>query len=483
MPIKLLPMLFTLAPFLSIDIEDFDIFSVTTAKRTSTPASAAIILTDSQSCSGLKNVNAIMQPTRRAIDVASFFIPSAFISNAIPFRTLEKLFTTLAKFFTTFAVLSSIFFIGFADALSIAPTPEKTLPKPLNGAASTSKLSLIFLTSMISPILTPPANIPPQFMLPTISAHSEANDLMQFQALEANNLRPSINPKIKFTPSDRVLVEGECMPRISLNFESIREPSSTMTCPAICIPFHIPPTKPEIIFPGTSLNPLEIDSPIRLMNPVIICQTVLNPDIIPSAISFGRFSESFKLSIHSRIALTASFTPDVMFPNAFVKSKVDEIHLSNPTMASPTAAVTSRISKSNIPRIFLKTLNAIFIGPLTSVETILMAVNKPSKVRLNLLAVEPSSSASSLILFTPSENLWKAAIILYRPCCFSSMLLGGNTFFQASPTEVKAAPRPFAIFLKDSIISVLPSNSSILSINSCIGIPSLSASFLTSLNA
>ena len=49
--------------------------------------------------------------------------------------------------------------------------------------------------------------------------------------------------------------------------------------------------------------------------------------------------------------------------------------------------------------------------------------------------------------------------------------------------EFNAAPKPFAMFLKDSIISDLPLSSSILSMNSCTGIPSLSASFLTSLNA
>ena len=220
-----------------------------------------------------------------------------------------------------------------------------------------------------------------------------------------------------------------------------------------------------------------------LINPLIASQATLSPDIMPSAISFGKLSDFFRLPNHSPMALTTFFTPDAMLSNVFEKLKVFFIHLSNPTIASPIAAVTSRISKSNIPRIFLRSLKAIFIGPLTIVETILIAVNKPSKVRLNLFMVVPSLSASSLTFLNFSENLWKAATISYNPCCFSSMLLGGNTFCQASFIAPKAAPKPFAMFLKDSTISVLPSSSSILSMNSCTGIPSFSASFLTSLNA
>ena len=60
-------------------------------------------------------------------------------------------------------------------------------------------------------------------------------------------------------------------------------------------------------------------------------------------------------------------------------------------------------------------LNAIFNGPPISVVTILTIVNNPSKVRFSLLALDPSLSASSAKFLNAIENLWKAAIILYRP--------------------------------------------------------------------
>ena len=136
-----------------------------------------------------------MHPTRIAIEVASFFMPSAFMSNAIPFKTLEKLFTTFATFFRTF-------FVCFDASSSIFPTPESTLPTPLNGAASTSRFLFSFLTIETNPMARAPANIPLQFMLPTNSAHLEANPLIHSQACKANPLTPFTKPKMKFSPSD-----------------------------------------------------------------------------------------------------------------------------------------------------------------------------------------------------------------------------------------------------------------------------------------
>ena len=169
--------------------------------------------------------------------------------------------------------------------------------------------------------------------------------------------------------------------------------------------------------------------------------------------------------------------------NTLLKSKVDCNHLSKPTIASPTAAVTSRISKLNKPRTFDTNLRAIFSGPPKIVLMILSIVNNPSKVRLSLLIVVPFLSASSANSLNFVENLCRAVIRLYTPSCRSSKLLGGNTFFHAFATVFRIADKPLKTFLKEVIIKDRPLRSSILSINSCKGIPSLSASVLRSLNA
>ena len=471
-PTRLELRLATLTPFRSMVADDFDILSVTTANKTSTPARAPTIFTDSHNLSASKKVNTTIHPTNIATDVANFFMPSALRSNATPFKTFEKLFTTLAVFLR-------IFLIGVADFSRILPVPSNTEPTPSNGEARVSKVPDICLMKVSNPTVSAPVNIAPQSIFPTNSAHPEANPLMHSQALDINPLTPSMKPNTKFCPSDRVSFDGDSILRTSLNFESICDPSSAITWPAIDIPFRIPFTNPDIISPGTPLKPFEMDEPICSIKPTIAPQAVLRPFIIPSAISLGRFSDSFKLSIQSRIASIAVFNPEPIPSKTFEKSKIEESHLSNPTMASPIDAVTLRISTSHIPRILVSALNANFIGPPMIVETILTIVNRPSKVRFNLFTVDPSLSASVLIFLIPSENLWSAAIMLYRPSCFSSILFGGKTFCHASFIAVIDAPKPLNMFLKDSMISDLPLSVSMFSINSSIGIPSLSASFLT----
>ena len=70
----------------------------------------------------------------------------------------------------------------------------------------------------------------------------------------------------------------------------------------VFIPPQIPFTKPFIKFPGTSLNPFTMEVPSFPNNDPTKLIAFPRPFIIPSAISFGRFLDSFKVSIHLRIA-------------------------------------------------------------------------------------------------------------------------------------------------------------------------------------
>ena len=66
--------------------------------------------------------------------------------------------------------------------------------------------------------------------------------------------------------------------------------------------------------------------------------------------------------------------------NSPSKSRTESIQPLKLTIASPITAVTSRMFKLNIPRISVRILNAIFIGPPTTVSIISSAANRPLKV-------------------------------------------------------------------------------------------------------
>ena len=148
-PFNVLAVSFIFAPFFPILMEDLDIFSVAAAKPNSIAERVATILTEFHNFSGSKYVNITIQPTSIATEVANFFIASAFMSNATPFITLEKLFTTLAVFF-------SILAIGLADLFTIFAVPPSIPDTPSNISAIESDV----LPSFFMKIAELTVNIP-----------------------------------------------------------------------------------------------------------------------------------------------------------------------------------------------------------------------------------------------------------------------------------------------------------------------------------
>ena len=143
------------SPPLSIVADALFSLSIAKARPTKIRASTATTITAFHSSAGLKNVKIAIAATNIRSVSPSVLIASAFILNATPFKTLEKLVTTLAVLLMTFA-------IGFADFFRTSPVPSNTSPRPSRGVASLLRASTPLYAVAAPKMPITPAIIAPQ---------------------------------------------------------------------------------------------------------------------------------------------------------------------------------------------------------------------------------------------------------------------------------------------------------------------------------
>ena len=176
-----------LRPSFDIESDVFDNKVATTDNARSIPANAPITPTACHNSSGsASTVKRIIAPTNIARDIAKSFIPFAACSNAIAFKSFEKLLTTLAT-------LLRIFFIFPADFFIIFPVDSNMLPAPPSGLAMSSKAFDILLNTTRKPVLIPVTNTWGQSTFPRKSIILEVN----FFKVSHNVLDPSLIPFTK----------------------------------------------------------------------------------------------------------------------------------------------------------------------------------------------------------------------------------------------------------------------------------------------
>ena len=262
------------------------------------------------------------------------------------------------------------------------------------------------------------------------------------------------------------LVEGEWIPKNVLILSSIALPIEMAVSHTFPIPPLRPLMRPEIMSLGmlsdclsTSIHSLNLfitfvteftnpdvsmpsqpaifSTPVHTVFPIsarmspIRPAPALSPLISPLTMSLGTLSDCLRTATQFRIAVIAFFTNGTIFSNSFVKSKVASIQSLNFTTASPIAAVTSKMSRSNIARREVTALKANLKAPPRIVVMMSIIANTPFKVRFNLSAV--SSPTLSFL-----ENSFIEAMMLYSWID----VIGGNISTHASFIALNTATRP-----------------------------------------